>query len=263
MKYIKILLQYDGTRYLGWQKQKDSNTIQSVIENRLFQITGENVKLLGASRTDAGVHALGQVAVFATNSHLDAQTIMRALNSLLPKDIRALSLNETDKNFHPRYNAKSKIYFYTIANSPIVSPFLYRYVWRVPYTYNLDISLMKKAGKLLKGIHDFSAFRGSGCGAKTTEREIISFKIEQTEKIDFMTSRIHGDFIKITIEANAFLRYMVRNIVGTLVEIGRGKMGAETISDAFELKDRRKTGPTAPPNGLFLEKIKYSIKNKF
>jgi tRNA pseudouridine38-40 synthase len=260
MKYIKILLQYDGTRYLGWQKQKDSNTIQSIIENRLFQITGENVKLIGASRTDAGVHALGQVAVFATNSHLETETIMRALNSLLPHDIRALDFNETDQNFHPRYDAKNKIYFYMIANSHIVSPFLYRYVWRVPY--NLDIALMKKAGKLLKGSHDFSAFRGSGCGAKTTEREIISFKIEQTEKIDFMTCRIQGNFIKITLEANAFLRYMVRNIVGTLVKIGRGKMRLETISDAFELKDRRKTGPTAPPNGLFLEEIRYPFKNK-
>lgn len=261
MKYIKILLQYDGTHYLGWQKQKDSNTIQTIIETRLFRITGENIKLTGASRTDSGVHALGQIAVFATNSNLETHTIIKALNSLLPNDIKAMDFKETDKNFHPRYDAKNKTYFYLISNNRIVSPFLCRYVWAVPY--NLDLALMKKAGKLLKGSHDFSAFRASGCGAKTTEREIISFKIVQTEKIDFMTSRIEGDFIKITIEANAFLRYMVRNIVGTLVEIGRGKMDVKTISEAFELKDRRKTGPTAPPNGLFLEKIKYSPKNKF
>lgn len=261
MKYIKILLQYDGTSYLGWQKQKNSSTIQSIIEDRLFQITGENIRIVGASRTDAGVHALGQVAVFATNSRLEAQIIIKALNSLLPNDIKAMYFNQTDKIFHPRYDAKSKLYFYLIANSHVVSPFLYRYAWRVPY--KLDIALMKKAGTLLKGSHDFSAFRGSGCGAKTTVRDIMSLKIKQTKEIDFLGCKIPGNIIKIEVEANAFMRYMVRNIVGTLVEIGRGKMSTETISEAFELKDRRKTGPTAPANGLFLGKIKYPSDNKF
>lgn len=255
MKYIKILLQYDGTDYFGWQKQKDSNTIQTIIENRLFKITGESIKLTGASRTDSGVHALGQTAVFATNSKLETHTIIKALNSLLPNDIKAISFKETDKNFHPRYNAKSKIYFYLISNNHIVSPFFYRHVWKVPY--NLNIALMKKAGRLLKGRHDFSAFRGAGCGAKTTIRDITLLKIESLQEMHFMDCKIQGNFIKISIEADAFMRHMVRNIVGTLVEIGRGKMDIETIPEAFELKDRRKTGPTAPPKGLFLEKIKY------
>jgi len=269
MKNIKLLMEYDGTNYHGWQIQSSEVrsqksevgshrtvlTIQGVLQEKLKTITGEDVKVIGSSRTDAGVHAFGQVASFLTNSYLEPEVLQRALNSLLPEDIRILNAEEVNEAFHPRYDAVSKSYFYLISNMSISSAFLYRYVWRVPH--RLDMDSMKEAGSLLKGRHDFSAFRGAGCGAKTTERDIISFNIERLERIDFMTAGLEGDFIKIRIEANAFLRYMVRNIVGTLVEIGRGKMAAHAISDAFEVKDRRKTGPTAPATGLFLEAIKY------
>lgn len=268
MKNIRFLIEYDGTNYHGWQEQKiaishqlsavsqkNIITIQGMLQEKLKAITGEDVKVLGSSRTDAGVHAFGQVASFLTDSYLEPEVLQRALNSLLPEDVRILNAEEVNEAFHPRYDAVSKSYFYLISNMSISSAFFYRYAWRVPH--RLDLDSMKEAGSLLKGRHDFSAFRGAGCGAKTTERDIISFNIERLERIDFMTAGLRGDFIKIRVEANAFLRYMARNIVGTLVDIGRGKMAAHAISEAFELKDRRKTGPTAPATGLFLEAIKY------
>lgn len=261
MKNIRFLIEYDGTNYHGWQEQnlaisqKNIITIQGMLQEKLKAVTGEDVKVIGSSRTDAGVHAFGQVASFLTDSYLEAEVLQRALNSLLPEDIRILNAEEVNETFHPRYDAVSKSYFYLISNMSISSAFLYRYAWRV--RHRLDLDSMKEAGSLLYGRHDFSAFRGAGCGAKTTERAISFFNIERLERIDFMTAGLRGDFIKIRIEANAFLRYMVRNIVGTLVDIGRGKMAAHAISDAFELKDRRKTGPTAPATGLFLEAIKY------
>ncbi|TAL23590.1 MAG: tRNA pseudouridine(38-40) synthase TruA [Nitrospirae bacterium] len=261
MKNIKLLMEYDGTNYHGWQEQnlaisqRNIVTIQGMLRENIKAITGEDVKVIGSSRTDAGVHALGQVASFLTDSYLEPAVLQRALNSLLPEDIKILDAEEVNEAFHPRYDAVSKSYFYLISNMSISSAFLYRYAWRVPH--RLDMDSMKEAGSLLKGRHDFSAFRGAGCGAKTTEREIISFDIERLERIDFMTAGITGDFIKIRIEANAFLRHMVRNIVGTLIEIGRGKMAVNSISAAFEHRDRKRTGPTAPAKGLFLEKINY------
>jgi tRNA pseudouridine38-40 synthase len=257
MKNIKLLIEYDGTNYHGWQRQKNHTTLQEIIEDRLLRITGEDAALISASRTDAGVHAFGQVASFKTNSNLEPITLQRALNATLPEDIRILNAGETAAAFHPRYDALGKSYFYIISNglSAFSSAFLYRYAWRVPYA--LDLAEMKKAGGLLLGRHDFSAFRGAGCGAKSTVREITSVSIERISSIDFMTAKINGNFIKIKVEATAFLRHMVRNIVGTLVEVGRGNMTVNSVSEAIELRDRKKTGPTAPAHGLFLEKVSY------
>jgi len=257
MKNIKLLIEYDGTNYHGWQRQKNHTTLQEIIEDRLLRITGEDAALISASRTDAGVHALGQVASFKTGSHLEPATIQRALNATLPEDIRILSTEETTEAFHPRYDAVGKSYFYIISNglSAFSSAFLYRYAWRVPYA--LDIAEMEKACASLLGTHDFSAFRGSGCGAKSTTREISLLTIEKISSIDFMTAKIGGNFIKITVQANAFLRHMVRNIVGTLIEIGRGEMTVNSVSEAIELRDRKRTGPTSPAHGLFLERVKY------
>ena len=255
MKNIKLLIEYDGANYHGWQRQKNHTTLQEIIEDRLLRITGEDASLISASRTDAGVHAIGQVASFRTNSNLEPTTLQRALNATLPEDIRILNAGETAEAFHPRYDALGKSYFYIIANTNFSSAFLYRYAWRVPYT--LDLDEMKKAGDSLLGRHDFSAFRGAGCRAKSTVREITSLSIEKISSIDFMTAKINGNFIKITVEATAFLRHMVRNIVGTLVEVGRGEMTLISVSEAIKLKDRKKTGPTAPAHGLFLEKVSY------
>lgn len=255
MRNIKLIIEYDGTRYHGWQKQPDKITLQKIMEESIQRISGKDVSVISASRTDSGVHALAQTASFKTDSHLGCDIFQRALNAILPDDIRVTRSEEVSLEFHPRFNAKEKTYFYIIACANTVSPFVSRYVWRVPY--DLDIKTMKRASKFLKGEHDFSAFRAAGCGAKTTIRNISLMDIEKLNGINFMTTEIRGSFIKITVKANAFLRYMVRNIVGTLVEIGRGKMSIDDMKTAIEQKDRTKTGPTAPAKGLFLEKIKY------
>lgn len=255
MRYIKLLIEYDGTNYQGWQTQRSGNTIQDILKDNIFSITGEHVRLTGASRTDAGVHALGQIAAFATHSRLPVDTISRALNANLPQDIRIINSEETESDFHPRYDALRKSYFYIIAMKTKQTAFLYRYVWDVKT--KLDVEALIKAAGILQGKHDFSSFRGSGCSAKTTVREIYALEITSHRKISFMSAAIKGDFFKIRIEANAFLRHMARNIVGTLVEIGRGRISPETIKGILKSCDRKKAGPTAPANGLFLEKIIY------
>ena len=255
MRNIKLLLEYDGTAYQGWQVQKKGETIQGILENRILKITGEHSRVIGASRTDAGVHALGQVAAFRTESSLDAGTIKRALNAVLPQDIRVLDASVVDDSFHPREDAIKKSYFYIITNQRISSAFLFRYTWIVPQP--LVLNTMKEASQKLIGRHDFASFMGTGSDVKDTVREIYSLNIERLGSIDFMTSFLIGNFMKISIEANGFLRHMVRNIVGTLVEIGRGRISAERMKDILESRDRRLAGPTAPPHGLFLERIVY------
>ncbi|HAK87923.1 MAG: tRNA pseudouridine(38-40) synthase TruA [Nitrospirae bacterium GWC2_46_6] len=265
MRSIKLTIQYDGTDYNGWQiqppdtsdyrKQKNIITIQGIIQDAIKKITGEDVKLIGAGRTDAGVHALAQVAAFRTDSKLQPDVIKRALNANLPDDVRITDSCDIDEDFHPRYGAKSKIYFYLISGSHMVSPFLYRYAWRMPH--ELDFEAAEEALRSFKGRHDFSSFRGSGCGAKNPVRTVMDASIEHLNAIDFMTARLGGDFIKIRIEADAFLRHMVRNIVGTIVEIGRGKIKPEDMEKILLSKNRKNAGPTAPARGLFLEKVIY------
>lgn len=255
MRIIKLILEYEGTAYHGWQVQKDRITIQSVLEEKVFRVTGEPSGVVGASRTDAGVHAFGQVAVFRTQSKLDAATIKRALNAVLPQDIRVLAATEVGSSFHPREDALRKRYVYIIANQRMSSAFLYRYTWIVPQ--RLGINLMEQAARMLIGKHDFSAFMGTGSEIKHPVREIYSLDVEKLDTIDFMTVCLKGTFIKMTIEANGFLRHMVRNIIGTLVEIGRGRIPLEEMKEILESRDRRRAGQTAPAKGLFLERIDY------
>ncbi len=255
MRYIRLLIEYDGTEYHGWQSQKSGGTIQDIIKERIQGVTGEEVRLTGSSRTDAGVHALGQVAVFGTGSSLDAHVIARALNAKLPPDIRVLSAEETDEDFHPRYSSVKKSYYYIISEGRHQSAFLRRYVWNLHS--HLDLDSMSKAAVLLIGKHDFSSFRASDCGAKHPVRTVYAVDMTRLEEIGFMTSPIKGDFIKIRIEADAFLRHMVRNIIGTIVEVGRGKIAVEEFRRIFQACDRTIAGPTAPAQGLFLERISY------
>ncbi|MBI5102262.1 MAG: tRNA pseudouridine(38-40) synthase TruA [Nitrospirae bacterium] len=255
MKYIRLLIEYDGTAYHGWQSQKSGGTIQDIISGRLSEITGAEVRLTGASRTDAGVHALGQVAVFGTQSSLGPEIIMRALNAKLPGDIRILESKQTEASFHPRYGASKKSYFYLISTGPLKSAFLHKYVWE--QRADLNVAEMKRAALHILGRHDFSSFRGSGCGAKTTVRTIRAIDIDCLQNICFMTASIKGEFIKVRIEADAFLRHMVRNIVGTLAEVGKGNITPDEIREILQSCDRTKAGPTAPGKGLFLEEITY------
>jgi tRNA pseudouridine38-40 synthase len=255
MKKIKLLLEFDGTAYQGWQIQKKGTTVQGVIEERILKITGEQSRLVGASRTDAGAHALGQVAVFRTASRLEPEVIKKALNVLLPHDIRVLEVSEVNDSFRPINDVVKKSYFYVITNQRESSAFLYRYTWMV--NQHLDLKSMTKAAQVLIGIHDFSSFRGTGSSTKNPVREVFSLSIERFDKTNFMTASLKGNFLKIRIEANGFLRHMVRNIAGTLVEIGRGRFSADRMSKILKTHDRRLAGPTAPANGLFLERIVY------
>lgn len=255
MRHIKLLLEYDGSNYHGWQTQKSGNTIQDILCERIFSITGNQIRLAGASRTDAGVHAMGQVAAFSTDSDLTIDVLKRALNAKLPEDIRILSIEETDGLFNPRFDAVKKRYIYLMSLGRNESAFLRKYRWQMKA--DLDLDAMREAGSLLTGEHDFSSLRGSGCSAKTAVRHIHTLEITALHAMEFMTVSLRGDWIKISIEANAFLRHMVRNIVGTLVEVGKGRIDVKDVSAILNAQDRTKAGPTAPASGLFLERVFY------
>ncbi len=255
MRHIGITIEYDGTNYHGWQSQKSGGTIQDIITEKIQDITGETVRLTSASRTDAGVHALQQVAVFSTGSSLETEVVMRALNAKLPSDIRILSAEDAGSDFHPRYRAIKKSYFYIISEGRNPSAFLHRYMWCPRRSLNL--LPMVEASEFLLGEHDFSSFRAAGCSAKHPVRTIYSVDISRLGELSFMTASIKGNFIKIRIEANAFLRHMVRNIVGTLVEVGKGEISPEQFQRVLQACDRTVAGPTSPAQGLFLEKIIY------
>jgi len=255
LRNIKLILQYEGTNYAGWQIQSNKITIQFHLQHAIKKLTGELHKIVAAGRTDAGVHALEQVAAFKTNSKHSIDVFFKALNSMLPNDIRILKVEEVSLDFHPRYNAKAKRYFYLVNNYKIQSPFFNRFSFYFPY--KLDIEKMTQAATYFIGKKDFRSFQASGCGAKNTIREIFTLKIETFKNIPFLGFYISGNFLKFTIEANAFLRYMVRNIIGTLIQVGRGKISPSDILHILECKNRTAAGPTLPPQGLFLEKVFY------
>jgi len=248
VRNIKLTIEYDGTAYHGWQIQPGLRTIQGVIKEQIAQITQGEVNLIGAGRTDAGVHALGQVANFQTESAIDLTALQRGLNSLLPADIVVKGVEEVEEGFHARFSAHSKVYEYHILNQPYPSALRRHYAWFIPH--DLDLPSMKKCGKLLIGSHDFSSFRASGDESRHSIREIIRLEIEQRE----------DNLIVIVIEANAFLREMVRSIVGTLVDVGRGKTSFAEFKEIFAAHDRRQAGMTAPAQGLFLVEVKYNNK---
>ena len=255
MRKIKLLLEYDGTDYHGWQAQPGEITVQGMLEDRIRQLTGEPVKILGAGRTDAGVHALAQVAAFRTESAHDISTIKKALNATLPEDIRIIDVNEVHDSFNPRDDALGKSYFYIISKERKPPVFLRRYSWTVPQP--LDIPAIIRASRILIGTHDFTSFMGAGSDIINPVREVFSLDIEEIVQIDFMTARLSGNFIRIRIEAKGFLRHMVRNIVGTLVGIGRGRISPDGLKDILEARDRKLAGETAQARGLFLERIVY------
>lgn len=245
MRNIKLTIEYDGSTYHGWQIQPGLRTIQGVIQEQIAQITQGEVNLIGAGRTDAGVHALGQVANFQTESTIELTALQRGLNSLLPPDIVVKAVEEVSEEFHARFSARSKVYEYHILNRSYPSALRRRYAWFIPHDLNLPP--MKKCGKLLIGSHDFSSFRASGDESRHSMREVIRLEIECRE----------DNLIVILIEANAFLREMVRSIVGTLVDVGRGKTSFEEFKEIFSAHDRRKAGMTAPAQGLFLVEVIY------
>ena len=258
MKKFRLLIEYDGSAYHGWQVQDDVTTVQGILEDRVQRLTKAATKVLGASRTDTGVHAFGQVACFIAGIRHDTDVIHRALNATLPSDIRILNVSKVDISFNPRNDAIRKSYVYIIANEKKSSVFLQKYATLV--RQKLEIQAMRQASEALLGEHDFASFMGTGSGIKDPVRTVYSLTIEQLEELEFMTVSLRGNFIRIKIEANGFLRHMVRNIVGTLIKIGRGMISPAGMKDILESKDRTRAGETAPPNGLFLERITYKSK---
>ncbi|MBF0541374.1 MAG: tRNA pseudouridine(38-40) synthase TruA [Nitrospirae bacterium] len=272
MKRLLLTIQYDGSAYHGWQIQNSVKTIQGVIEGVLSRITGEFVRIYGSGRTDAGVHALGQRAIFDTRSRLAARDFYKALNALLPEDIRIIDAVEVGMDFHPRFNALSKRYFYLIYNTSDINPFLLRYAWHIKYPIDLDI--MKQSVVYFKGIHDFKSFTTNSTVTGSTVREIYDLTITIEKSLGFFGAvQNNVDFIKISVQADGFLRYMVRNIVGTLVDVSSGKINKaqrrqlrpqtsqsvnkKSINQIISAKDRCAAGIAAPPNGLYLERVFY------
>jgi tRNA pseudouridine38-40 synthase len=244
MRNIKLTISYDGTNYKGWQVQPNGCTIQEEIEKAVKKVFGKKHCVHGAGRTDAGVHARAQVANFKAVSDIPAENIQPALNALLPKDIAITGAEEVATDFHSRFSAKSKHYSYNILSQKHRDPFVERYSWRV--TYCLDIPLMKKEAECLVGRHDFKSFQASDKTEKSSVRRITSINIKR--KKSGITVDIVGD---------GFLYNMVRNIVGTLVDIGRGYLPQGSMKEILREKDRREAGPTAPAKGLFLVEVTY------
>ena len=244
MRNIKLVIEYDGTTYGGWQKQKNNRTIQQCIEEAIKLVTNEEVELIGSSRTDAGVHARGMVANFITNSKIPADRFREAINTKLPDDIGIIKSEEVNIDFHSRYNSKGKTYCYTIINRYEKVCIERNYAYQVKDELNYDA--MKEASKYFLGKHDFKAFKSNGSSVKTSVRTISDLRIE-----------CNNDIINIFISADGFLYNMVRIIVGTLIEVGKGKIKPSDIEKIIIDGDRTKSGPCVPPNGLVLEKVFY------
>lgn len=243
---IKLTIEYDGTNYHGWQSQIGSgiSTVQDTLERAIGTLTRETIKTYASGRTDAGVHALGHVANFKTESRIPPDAWAPALNHCLPVDIRVLLSEEVPDDFHARFSALGKLYRYRILNRPAPSALYRRYAWQV--SLRLNLKKMRLAASSFEGKHDFTAFRGSGCSAKTPVRTVRTVVIKKS-----------GDFIEIGIEADGFLQHMARNIVGTLVEVGLGRFSPDEVKRMLMSRDRTTAGRTAPPQGLYLVQVYY------
>jgi tRNA pseudouridine38-40 synthase len=249
MRYVKLTIAYDGTDFHGWQIQANKPTIQGEIVNVLRRITQENVQLHGAGRTDAGVHALGQVGSFRTQSPLAAEEFQRALNALLPPTIRVVAAGEVGPDFNARWSARGKIYRYRIYRGRVVPPMVWRYVLHYPFP--LDEDAMRDAAARFVGTHDFASFAASSGSEendneRTTDREIFSAELLRSPD---------NEELVFTVRGRSFMRYMVRKMVGTLLDVGRGKLQPGDIDRLYELKDRSKSGPTVPAQGLVMVEV--------
>jgi len=244
MRNIKLVIEYDGKKFGGWQKQPTKFNIQGEIEQAIKEITGENVELIASGRTDAGVHSLGQVANFKTNSNIEIEKIPYAINSKLKKSIIIKSAEEVGEDFHARYSCKAKKYRYIINNSSQGTAIYRDLECHIPQ--KLDIEKMKQAIKYFEGEHDFKGFRASGTSSKNSVRTIYKAEVKQD-----------GEKIIIELTGNGFMYNMVRIISGTIVDVGLGKIEPETIPEIINSKDRNKAGKTLPAHGLYLVEVFY------
>ena len=246
MPNFKLLLEYDGTAYHGWQRQSNTRTIQGTVETVLKTMTERSVTLIGSGRTDAGAHATGQVANFCVETRLTSDIFLKGLNGLLPPDIVIKDCVLVEEIFHARYDARSKVYDYHILNRSIRAALFRQHAWHIRKP--LDLESIRTAMLCLKGQHDFSAFEATGSSQRHAVRTVIDVSL---------TGRDSDGYVIFSIEADGFLRHMVRNIVGTLVDVGLGRISPEDFERIMMSKDRKKAGITAPAHGLFLRHVKY------
>jgi tRNA pseudouridine38-40 synthase len=245
MKNFKLVIEYDGSGFCGWQRQKEDRTVQGDLEKALKIITHQKVTVTGSGRTDAGVHALAQTASFRCDTDLGPDVFQKALNSLVEDDIVIKSCESSPMDFHARFDVKNKTYQYRILNRPLPVAVGRQFVWNIRRP--LNTAAMMKAARLFRGKLDFKAFEASGSPRSHTVRHVTKSELTKGKK----------GLLFFEIEANGFLRFMVRNIVGTLVEVGAGKMTPDDIPKIFAAGDRSLAGPTAPPHGLFLISVQY------
>ena len=250
MRNLKLTLAYDGTDFAGWQVQPGTRTIQGELATAIGRITGEKVLPQGSGRTDAGVHAIGQVATLPTESVIPAENLVIALNDILPSSIRIMTVEEVEPDFHARKSAKAKTYRYRIYRGAICPPFLSRYVWHYPYP--LDESAMESAARLVEGKHDFTSF-----AAVDPERRRGETEISNERQIFSSNWRRESSELIYEVCGNGFLHHMVRNLVGTFLLIGKGTLLADDLSKIIEKKDRSAAGATAPASGLYLVEVQY------
>ena len=244
MRTLKLTIAYDGTAFGGWQMQAHQRTVQGVLEDALQLIEGSRVVVHAAGRTDAGVHAAGQVISITLTSAIACDALVRALNVRLDRDVRVMNAEEAPHDFNARFDARRKTYHYAICNAPVVPPPVRHFVWHVPQP--LDLTVMNEAAGVLVGEHDFAAFQAAGSDVITTRREIVASRV---------VSRDGQVVYEVT--GTGFLRHMVRNIVGTLVDIGRGRRPVEDMSRVLLSRDRAQASATAPPQGLTLVRVEY------
>jgi tRNA pseudouridine38-40 synthase len=250
MRHLKLLLAYDGTDFHGWQVQPDRPTIQGLLASAIGRLTGENVLPQGSGRTDAGVHALGQVATFSTASPIPSENLLKALNDTLPAAIRVLSVEEVNPDFHPRKSARDKTYRYRIFRATICPPFLARYVWHYPYP--LDEASMNAAADIIVGEHDFTSFAASD--PEKGKEEASGSNIRRI--FSSIWQRLDDEFVY-TVRGSGFLHHMVRNLVGTLLLVGKNTLTRDDVARILAAKDRSAAGPTAPATGLYLVSVEY------
>lgn len=245
MRNIKLLLSYDGTEFSGWQRQPDRRTVQQVLEEAIGRLTGAEPATNASGRTDAGVHALGQVVHFYTASRHAPEVFLKALNATLPHDVRVRGACEMPQAFHATLDARGKLYRYVIDNQSIADPFQARYSYHVHQP--LDVAAMNDAAMSLKGRHDFHSFETHWPNRTSSVRTITHIAVNRM-----------GGFVWVDVEADGFLYNMVRSIVGTLLLVGRGRWPGSRVAEALAAEDRREAGPTAPPQGLFLVRVRYN-----
>jgi tRNA pseudouridine38-40 synthase len=241
---IRIVIAYDGSPYLGWQIQPQGPTVQSVLQECLKIITGEQLSVKGSGRTDAGVHALGQVANFHTLSTMSPQDFKGSLNSVLPHTISVVASDEVDVTFDAQFSAVNKLYRYRVFNSTVRSPFEIGRSWHI--NTSLDVGLISSVSHMLLGYKDYSSFRASGCVARIPARTMTRCSVHS-----------EGDLVVFELEADGFLRHMVRNIVGTLIDVGRRRFSTDDFADIIAARDRTRAGIAAPPHGLYLVRVDY------